>query len=142
MSESVKVDVHLNSTIDQVWQALTTSETLSKWMMFKSNTFKPELGHEFQFSGAQGYDQTIECRVMEIEEPNRLAYSWSAPGVDGELSETQVKFTLSEADGGTNLSLVQSGFKPEATQELGGAKAGWSYMLAELANVLTTSRST
>lgn len=136
MSESVKVDIQLNSPIEKVWSTLTTSSTLSQWMMFKSNTFKPEVGHEFQFTGAQGYDQTIECKVTELIEPHTLAYTWSAPGVDGELSETLVTFTLSEADGVTNLSLVQSGFKPEARQELGGAKYGWQHMFGELEKVL------
>ena len=139
MSESVVVDVQLNSSIDKVWSALTTSETLSKWMMFKSNTFKPEVGHKFQFSGAEGYDQTIECEVKEVEEPNKLAYTWAAPGQDGQPSETLVTFTLSEADGGTSLNLVQSGFDPDAKQELGGAKGGWEYMFSELENVLSAA---
>lgn len=136
MSKSVNVEVQLNSPINKVWDALTTSETLSKWMLFKSNTFKPEVGHEFQFSGAQGYDQTIDCKVTEIDEPNTLAYTWSAPGVDGQQSETLVTFTLTEANGGTSLSLVQSGFRDDAQQELGGAEYGWKHMFSELENVL------
>lgn len=136
MSKSVVVDVQLNSPIEKVWSAVTTSETLSKWMMFKSNNFKPEVGHKFQFSGAEGYDQTIDCKVTEIDEPNTLAYTWSAPGVDGQQSETLVTFTLTEADGGTSLSLVQSGFRDDAQQELGGAEYGWKHMFSELENVL------
>lgn len=136
MSKSVVIDIQLNSPIAKVWSALTTSETLSKWMMFKSNNFKPEVGHEFQFSGAQGYDQTIDCKVTEIDEPNTLAYTWTAPGVDGKPSETLVTFQLIEADGGTKLNLEQSGFNPDAKQEVGGAKAGWQYMFSELENVL------
>lgn len=136
MSEPVVIDTRFNSPISKVWGALTTSETLSEWMMFKSNTFKPELGHKFQFSGAQGYDQTIDCEVTELDEPNKLAYTWVAPGVDGELSETLVTFTLAESDGGTDLNLVITGFKEDARQEKGGAKAGWQYMFSELEKVL------
>lgn len=110
MSKSVTVDVQFNSPIEKVWSALTDSATLSKWMLFKSNNFRPEEGHEFQFSGAEGYDQTIQCKVVEIDEPHKLAYTWSAPGVDGQQSETLVTFTLTAADGGTSLNLVQSGF--------------------------------
>ena len=139
MSKSVNVEIQLNSSIDKVWSALTTSETLSKWMMFKSNNFKPEVGHEFQFSGAQGYDQTIDCKVTELDKPNKLAYTWTAPGVDGQPSEILVTFTLSEGDGGTKLHLDLTGFKPDAKQERGGAKAGWQYMLSELENVLNAA---
>lgn len=139
MSESVNIQVQLNSPIDKVWSALTTSDTMSQWMMFKQNNFEPKVGHKFQLSGVEGYDQTIECEVTEIDEPNKLSYTWTAPGVDGQPSETLVTFTLSEVDGGTSLNLVQSGFKPDAKQELGGAKGGWQYMFSELENVLNAA---
>lgn len=139
MSESVVIDTQLNSPIDKVWSAITDSETLSKWMMFKTNTFKPTLGHAFQFSGAQGYDQTIECEVTALEEPNTLAYTWSAPGQDGQPHKTVVTFNLTETEEGTHLNLVQSGFNPDAKQELGGAKYGWEFMLGELENVLAAA---
>lgn len=138
MSESVVLDVQLNSPIAKVWNAITTSETMSDWMMFKKNTFEPKLGHKFQLSGVEGYDQTIECEVTELDEPNKLAYTWTAPGVDNQMSETLVTFTLTEAEGGTHLNLVQSGFRAEARQELGGAKYGWTSMLGELEKALAS----
>lgn len=139
MSESVTLSYELNSPIEKVWHAITDSATMSKWMMFPMNTFRAEIGHAFQFSGAPGYDATIECEVQEIDEPNRLVYSWSAPGVDGHQSTTVVAFTLSgNADGGTSLHLEQSGFRPEARQELGGAKYGWQHMLGQLESVLAS----
>lgn len=136
MSDSVVIDTRFESPIAKVWSALTTPEILSEWMMFKSNTFKPEVGHTFEFSGAQGYDQTINCVVTELDEPHKLAYTWTAPGVDGSLSETLVTFSLSESGGGTDLNLVITGFKEGARQEKGGAKAAWGYMLSELEKVL------
>lgn len=136
MSDSVVIDTRFESPIAKVWSALTTPETLSEWMMFKSNTFKPEMGHKFEFSGAPGYDQTIDCVVTAIDEPNTLAYTWTAPGVDGTPSETLVTFSLTESGGGTDLNLVITGFKEGARQEIGGAKYGWNAMLAELVKVL------
>ncbi len=139
MSESVSIEVQINSPIDEVWSAITTSETMSQWMMFKQNNFEPRVGHQFQLSGVEGYDQTIECEVKEIDKPNTLSYTWAAHGGDGEMTETLVTFTLTEVDGGTNLHLVQSGFRADAKQELGGAKGGWQYMLSELENVLSAA---
>lgn len=138
MSESVVIDVQLNSPINKVWSALTTSDTMSKWMLFKQNNFEPKLGHKFQLSGVEGYDQTIECEVTELDEPHKLAYTWTAPGVDNQMSETVVTFTLAEVDGGTSLNLVQSGFRSDARQELGGAKYGWQNMLGELEKILAS----
>ncbi len=137
MSESVVLEYELNSPIEKVWHAITDSATLSQWMMFPVNTFRAEVGHAFQFSGAPGYDASIECEVQEIDEPHKLVYSWSAPGVDGQLSTTVVTFTLAEtASGGTSLQLEQSGFRSDARQELGGAKYGWQHMLGQLEGVL------
>ena len=41
MSESVVLNAELKSPIDKVWRAITDSATLSQWMMFKTNDFKP-----------------------------------------------------------------------------------------------------
>ena len=134
MSETVAVtlDTEMNSPIGRVWTALTDSETLSKWMMFKTNDFKPEVGHTFQFRDAPYYEGVIDCEVTEVDEPNRLAYTWTTEGVDGQPHSTVVTWILEEGDGVTRVHLEQSGFRPEAKQEFGGAKAGWKMMLDEL----------
>ena len=67
MSESVSLDVEIKSTIDRVWNALTDSATLSKWMLFKTNDFQPVVGHEFQFKDAPGYDGIIDCEVIDVD---------------------------------------------------------------------------
>lgn len=137
MSKSVVLDVELKSPIDKVWHSLTDSATLSKWMMFKTNNFKPEVGHSFQLKDAPGYDGVIDCEVTEVNPPKSLAYTWSTLGTDNQPHETVVRWTLTEGDGVTNLHLEQSGFRDDAKQELGGAKAGWGYQLAELEKVLS-----
>lgn len=140
MSKSVVLDVELKSPIGQVWTALTDSETLSKWMLFKTNDFKPVVGHTFQFKDAPYFEGVIDCEVTEVDEPNRLAYTWATEGQDGELHSTVVTWTLSEGNGGvTNLHLEQSGFRADAKQELGGAKAGWKAQLDELQGVLASA---
>lgn len=137
MSESVVLDYEIKTSIDKVWSALTDSDTLTKWMMFKTNTFKPEVGHQFQFSGVEGYDSTIQCKVTEVSEPNKLAYTWETEGQSGGTHSTVVTWTLtSKSENVTQLNLVQSGFDPEARQELGGAKYGWQHMLGELETLL------
>jgi uncharacterized protein YndB with AHSA1/START domain len=142
MTETVKLDVELNSPIERVWNALTDSETLSKWMMFKSNDFQPVVGHEFRFSGAQGFAGSIDCKVLEVEKPNRLSYSWVSDtlGPSGLHHSTVVTWTLTESEGGvTRLQLEQSGFQSGGKQEIGGAKYGWKHMLDALEGVLAAS---
>lgn len=133
MSESVKLDVDLASPIDRVWNAITDSETLSRWMMFKTNDFKPEVGHTFQFKDAPGYDGVIDCEVTEVDPPRALAYTWQTMGWDNQPHATVVTFSLEDAgDGVTKLHLVQSGFRPNATQEFQGAQYSWQMMLDQL----------
>lgn len=132
MKQSVELDVMLHSPIEKVWTAITDSATLGKWMMFKTNNFQPTVGHMFQFRDAPGYDGVIDCEVKEVDEPNKLVYTWNTTGWDGQPHCTLVTITLSRAENGTALSLVQSGFKPEATQEFQGAQYAWSGMLDQL----------
>jgi len=47
----------------------------------------------------------IHCRVVELQPPYQLAYTWSSGGID-----TLVTFTLSRVPQGTLLRLVHSGF--------------------------------
>ena len=141
MTETVAVtlETEIRRPIGRVWNALTDSGTLSKWMMFKTNDFKPEVGHAFQFRDAPYFDGVIDCEVTEVDEPHRLAYSWTTQGVGGEPHATVVTWTLEEDDGTTRLHFQQSGFRPEGKQEIGGAKASWKMMLDELTGVVESA---
>lgn len=141
MSESVVLDVEMNSPIDQVWHALTDADTLSKWMMFTTDDFQPVVGHTFQFrSDAGGWNIAITCEVQDVDEPHRLAYTWVTEGQGGHPHSTIVTWTLSErGDGVTQVHFEQHGFRPDAKQELGGARASWQSMLDRLQNLLVTA---
>lgn len=137
MSETVVLDVELKSPIERVWNALTDSATLSKWMLFTSNDFKPVVGHAFQFSGAPGWSGVVNCEVIEVDKPSRLSYSWASGGAGAAPHATVVTWTLTAAEGGvTRLHLEQSGFRGDAKQEIGGAKYGWTSMLDQLQGLL------
>ena len=139
MSETVVLDFELKSPIERVWHALTDSTTLSKWMMFKSNDFKPVVGHSFQFREAPGWDGVIDCEVVEVDKPHRLSYTWVSEVESNRRHSTMVTWTLSEAEGGvTRLHLEQSGFQTGAKQEIGGAKYSWMSMVDQLQSLLTS----
>ena len=140
MSETVVLDVELKSPIERVWHALTDSATLSKWMLFKSNDFRPVAGHAFQFREAPGWTGVVNCEVIEVDKPHRLSYTWVSGGGSNPQHSTVVTWTLTEAEGGvTRLHLEQSGFRSEAKQEIGGAKYGWKNMLDQLQSLLASA---
>lgn len=138
MSESVVLDVELKSPIERVWHALTDTATLAMWMLFKSNDFRPIVGHAFQFREAPGWTGVVDCEVIEVDQPHRLSYTWVS-GESTPRNSTVVTWTLTEADGVTRLHLEQSGFRSEAKQEIGGAKYGWKSMLEQMQSLLAAA---
>lgn len=136
MTETVSLDFELKSQIEQVWHALTDSSTLSKWMLFETNDFKPIVGHKFQFQAKPGSGGwSVECAVLEVDAPHRLSYTWV---VGAAQHSTVVTWTLTAGeDGVTRLHLQQSGFASESKQEIDGAKYGWTHMLGQLQSLLT-----
>lgn len=136
VSETVSLDFELKSPIAKVWHALTDAAMLSKWTFLDTEDFQPVVGHRFHFRGKQatGWAATIDCEVLEVDEPHRLSYTWV---LAAQQHQTTVTWTLTEVDGGlTRLHLEQSGFASDATQEIGGARYGWTAQIGQLQNLL------
>lgn len=135
MKPDVSLDFKFTSSIEQVWHALTDSDTLAKWIW--SNDFQPIVGHKFQFRAEpnEWWDGIVDCEVLEVEEPHKLSYTWTSAG-----ETTTVTWTLTkEADGSTQLHLDQGGFSEETKARQGaieGAKYAWTNMSAQLEKVL------
>ncbi len=95
-----------------VWEALTNGEALAQWLM--PNTFKPILGHEFQFRVdpmplVPGH--TTNCKVLEFDPPRRMVWSWVMQPREGKKSypPQTIEWTLTPHNGGTRLTLTQRG---------------------------------
>ncbi len=91
---------------ERVWAALTDPAALAEWLM--PNDFAPVVGREFTFrtKPAPGFDGVVHCRVLEMNPPERMVWSWNGGPI-----ETTVTFTLEElGDGGTRLQARQVGF--------------------------------
>ena len=112
---------------EQVWVALTDPEAIGEWLM--PNNFEPRVGHCFTFrtKPAPGFDGIVQCEVLELDPPERLAYSWKGGGID-----TIVRYVLAAEGGNTRLVMEQSGFTGlkgfMVSKILGG---GWKRMIAE-----------
>jgi uncharacterized protein YndB with AHSA1/START domain len=136
VSETVSLEFELKSSIERVWQALTDSATLSKWMFFETDDFQPVVGHKFQFrtKPETGWPAVVDCEVLEVDEPHRLSYTWELREL---AHRTTVTWTLTEAGSGvTQLRLEQSGFASEAKREIEGAKYGWTQQVNQLQRLL------
>ncbi|MET3194803.1 SRPBCC domain-containing protein [Bacillus sp. OAE603] len=135
MKSDVSLEYKFTNSIEQVWNALTDSDTLAKWIM--ENDFKPVLGHKFQFRTEpnEWWNGIVDCEVLEVEKPHKLSYIWSSAG-----ETTTVTWTLKEVtDGTVQLNLDQTGFSEETKARVGaieGAKHAWSNMGNQLEKVL------
>jgi uncharacterized protein YndB with AHSA1/START domain len=131
--ETIAFEVDLRHPPRKVWRALTEPELLREWLL-PAIGFELQPGAEFTLKAPQaypGWDGTVDCRMLEIEEHRKLSYAWTVPFLD-----TVVTFTLTPTESGTRLSIVQSGFKPEQKQEFGGARYGWKMMGGRLIDLL------
>jgi uncharacterized protein YndB with AHSA1/START domain len=128
-TQSITMEFDLPHPPAKVWRALTEPELLAKWLM--ATDMKLAVGQSFTFKmpPIQGWDGVVSCEMKEIEQHERLRYSWGSLGLD-----TVVAWTLAPTSkGGTLLRLEQSGF-PTGKGQLPffeGAKMGWQNMAGQ-----------
>lgn len=96
-------------SIQAVWKAITTKEALSEWLM-PTMDFELLQGHSFQFKGKpQGnFDGIVNCEIISVDEPNLIAYSWSAKGFKQPTIVTWQLKSINDKE--TSLVLSHSGF--------------------------------
>ncbi|MEM7181578.1 MAG: SRPBCC domain-containing protein [Spirochaetota bacterium] len=76
MAKNLKMQATYPYALELVWQALTTKEALSEWLM--DTDFELVKGHKFRFhdkpqGGWRGY---MECQVLDFQVNQYLEISW------------------------------------------------------------------
>lgn len=115
MLQTVKTEVFYPHPPQYVWQVLTDRKALAAWLM--ENDFEPRVGHKFRFQthSLPGLEEIIDCEVLELNEPKRLAYTWQ----DSLMCQPSiVTWTLTPVEGGTRLQLEHRGLGQEVTETL------------------------
>lgn len=129
--DAISFELELRHVPQKVWRALTDPSLLAEWLLPVAD-FALEKGKAFTFRRPPigGWDGTVNCCMLEIEQHRKLSYVWRA----GDFIDTILTFTLTPTPGGTRLCLVQSGFTQK--QNAGGARYGWKLMGAKLIELL------
>ncbi|MDQ1547595.1 MAG: hypothetical protein QOH69_2499 [Actinomycetota bacterium] len=135
MSElNVTRTVHINAHRSAVWAAITEPELISEWFGDTA-----ELDLRVGGAGVMGWSEWGNFRfvVEEIDEPNAFAFRWArdtdADPVKG--NSTLVRFVLDDQDGGTRLTVLETGWEEFEGDVATGMKensAGWIAELDEL----------
>lgn len=137
MTESIRRDVDLAAPPERVWRALTDSTEIAEWMY--PNDFKPEVGHRFTLHvpSRPGFDGVVHGEVLECVPDKTLRFSWAG----GDVVGTTVHHDVEAVGDGTLLRIEHSGFDLDAAggeQALKGAEYGWTKMLGQLNDLVTT----
>ncbi len=131
-TESISFEFDLHHSPEKVWRALTDPVLLAEWLLpVVDLKLEPGAAFTFKTQPYPGWDGTVNCRILEIDDGRKLSYAWNVADID-----TVVTFTLTPTASGTCLSLVQSGFKPDQKQNVGGARYGWKMMGGKLVDLL------
>jgi uncharacterized protein YndB with AHSA1/START domain len=116
MTDRIEKEVLLQAPRKRVWRALTDSKEFGAWFQAAfTEPFRPGARVKARIT-YPGYEHLVIDIVVEKMEPERLfSYRWHPNPVDPKADYskepmTLVEFTLEDAEGGTRLKLVESGF--------------------------------
>lgn len=124
-SDRIEKRVLLRAPIERVWRAVSDSSEFGAWFGVRFDgpfvagertvgritptTVDPEVAaQQAPYEG-----KTFEVGVVALEPPRRLAFRWNPYGEESSLDDaptTLVEFELEEAEGGTLLTIRESGF--------------------------------
>lgn len=113
IDDHIEKSLHVQAPIDRVWRAISDHEQFGTW--FRVALDGPFVPGEIQTGRITypGYEH-LEWRIAveALEAPQRLAFRWSpysdTPEPDGPT--TLVEFMLEESEGGTRVTIIESGF--------------------------------
>jgi len=116
-TDRIERKILLKASRSRVWRALSNAEEFGGWfgVALKGKTFA--IGKRVQGQITYpGYEHVVFDVVIERMEPERLiSWRWHPAAVEPSIDyskepTTLVEFELKEVEGGTLLSLVESGF--------------------------------
>ena len=136
---TVRRTISIKAPIDKVWAAITEAQHLARWFPQSAVLTDVSVGAEGVFTW-DGYED-FAVRIEELDPPHMIAYRWSNDNARGvpttriaDSQSTVFRFTLEPIEGGTQLTVVESGFgslsDPAGSME--SNRGGWNSELDEL----------
>ena len=127
------VEQNFNSSIKNVWNALTVLDEMTKWYFSNIPTFEPVVGFTTKFI-VQVEDRIYAhlWKITEVLPMKKIAYEWKFEGYFGSSISL---FELEEEGNQTKLKLTATVIEkfpdniPEFKRE--SAIEGWNYLIKE-----------
>lgn len=117
MADRIEKRILLRAPRARVWRAVSDKTEYGEWfrVKFAPGTFTPGEHVTGQIL-EPGYEHlTFELWVVDVIPETTLSFRWHPYGIDPNYDyssepKTLVTFTLEDADGGTQLTIVETGF--------------------------------
>lgn len=136
--DSIVRVVNFTAPIEQVWKAITTPKEVQLWFG-SAASFELIPGALGYFEWEEECEGRFAIRIETITPPNYFAWRWmfQQDAVFDEATSTLVEWSLiSTSNGGTQLTLTESGFL-EAKHKQSNVQ-GWEQELADLASYINS----
>lgn len=115
-ASQIHKEIHLNAPIARVWRALTDHKEFGEW--FRVNLDGPFIPGKIATGHITwpGYEHLKWHAIVQKMEPQKFfSFTWHPYAVDPKVdysteTPTLVEFHLKESNGGTHLTVTESGF--------------------------------
>lgn len=132
---SVSRTITIAAPRERVWEAITEPEHIAKWSAFTPSMDRVAVGGEGAWV-LPNYGST-PITIEEIDPVSSVTYRWGPSGSDhvDPAKSTVFRFTLSAVPGGTQLTVVETGFErfADAAAQMESHREGWDSQLDALA---------
>lgn len=130
--------IYIASTLDKVWQALTSAEFSKQYFFGHEIAVEPRIGGAFVLTRPDGTADT-SGQVLVWDPPRKLSVTWKNSGFN--LPHCIVTYEIAEAgDGTVKLSLTEAHVEPIDERILSGGRQGWPAILSSLKSLLETGK--
>ncbi len=130
-NKHIVVEQVFNSSVQEVWDAITKLEQMKKWFFNNIPSFEPVVGFQTRFT-VKSKDRDFQhiWKIIEVIPYKKIKYHWSYKEYEG---EGLVTFELFEKEKQILLRLTNEGLEtfpqdiPEFTKE--SCQAGWEFFI-------------
>ena len=129
---------YIETSPEKLWQALTNGDFTERYWFGHRVTSDWKVGSPYRFA-KQGAP-TIEGKVLVVDPPRRLAYSWDSCSPEAQRERTsRVTFDLKPRGKVVKLTVTHDELD-ERGVTLRNISGGWPMVIASLKSMLETGR--
>jgi uncharacterized protein YndB with AHSA1/START domain len=129
---------YIETSVEKLWQALTDGDFTERYWFGHRVASDWKEGSEYRFA-KQGHP-TIQGKVLVVDPPRRLAYSWDSCSPEAQRERTsRVTFDLEPQGKAVKLTVTHDELD-ERGVTLRNISGGWPLVMASLKSLLETGR--